>query len=190
MSYLGIGETPEFLVTMGGMAFDASVRSGWSVSDREAANFYDRDRDLIRDLRYLPHALAMRAAAADAGTQFFMVNAAQDVISPPDAKRRQQAVLARAGFEAHLQIVEAGDIDGELFKTMTHGLDCSLKRLFDRYIGRVRPRAVEPDLVSGATVAYEGVDRVYRFRHGGSDFVAADAFDRFEFDLAETAAAA
>lgn len=191
MCYLGIGDLPEMVIDMEGLKFLGQVRSAWTVGDRGAANFYDRDRDLIRDVGYLPHASAMRAAAADAGAQYFMVNASADSVSRPDAKRRQQAVLKRAGFESELTIVTPQDIDGELFKAHTHGLGCSLKRLFDRYIGRVRPRMTDPDSVLGSTVAYECVDRGYRFQHSAqAPYVQAEVYDRFADQLEEQAVAA
>lgn len=191
MSYLGIGDIPEAFLTVEGLVFNAYVQSGWSISDRGAANFYSRDRDLIRDLRFTPHVAAMRAASVDQGTQYFMVHSTRDDISPPAVKRRQQATLARAGFSSELQMVGADDVDGELFKQHTHGLGCSLKRLFDRYIGRVRPRATEPDAKLGTTLAYDGVDRGYRFRHTAqAPYVEAEVYDLFEDHAEETAAAA
>lgn len=191
MCFLSIGDQPELFLNLDGFTLEAQTRSAWSVSNREAANFYDRDRDLIRDLRFPPHVAAMRAAAADHGTQYFMVNSARDDISPPAVKQRQQAVLARAGFETELQIVQADDIDGQLFKKFTHGLDCSLKRLFDRYIGRVRPRETDLDGALATTIAYDGVDRGYRFRHSAqAPYVQAEIYDLFADHAAETAAAA
>lgn len=191
MSFLQIGDKPELFLTSDHVRFAAQVRSAWSVSDREAANFYSRDRDLIRDLRYLPHAQAMRAAAADGGTQYFMVNACDDEISPAAVKARQQAVLARAGFEAELELVGPGDVDGRLYRTYGHGLGCSLTRLFDRCIGRVRPRRVEPDAILGGGVAYDGVDSGYRFAHGPqAPYVRADVYDLFADHAGEGAIAA
>lgn len=188
MCFLSIGDQAELFLNFGGLTFEGRTRSAWSVSDREAANFYGHDRDLIRDLRYLPHVAAMRAAATDHGTQYFMVNSARDDVSPPAVKRRQQAVLARCGFEAELQVVQAEDIDGELFKAFTHGLNCSLKRLFDRHIGQVRSRATDPDGLLGTTITYDGVDRGYRFQHSAqAPYVQAEVFDLFE-DLAPSAA--
>ncbi|MEW5687020.1 MAG: DUF2920 family protein [Pseudomonadota bacterium] len=165
MNYLGIGDESEFTLKAGSAVMDASVRSAWTVSDRQARNFYGRDQDLIRDARYPPHLAAARAAAGDAGTQYFMVNATVDSISPPAMKRRQHAALVEAGFDAHLEIIGPEGIDGQLFKTLTHGLGCSLKGLFDRHIGQVRSRAVDPDVMRGSVVVYDGVDLAYRFSH-------------------------
>ncbi len=165
MNYLGIGDEGELTLTAGAAMMDAGVRSAWSVSNRQARNFYGRDQDLIRDARYPPHLAAARAAAADRGTQYFMVNSTVDSISPPAQKRRQHAALVQAGFDAHLQIIGQDGIDGQLFKTLTHGLGCSLKGLFDRHIGQVRPREVDPDVMQGRVMTYDTVDLVYRFRH-------------------------
>lgn len=180
MNYLGIGDEGEFTLLAGAAAMDASVRSAWTVSDRHARNFYGRDQDLIRDCRYPPHLAAARAAALDHGTQFFMVNATVDSISPSVLKRRQHAALVQAGFDAHLDIIGPERIDGRLFKTLTHGLGCSLKGLFDRHIGEVRSRAVDPDVLQGSVVAYDGIDLTYRFGHtGDAPHVVAETAELF-----------
>ncbi|PZQ64064.1 MAG: hypothetical protein DI570_06880 [Phenylobacterium zucineum] len=165
MNFLGIGDESEFTLTAGAAVMDATVRSAWTVSDRQARNYYGRDQDLIRDARYPPHLAAARAAAADHGTQYFMVNSTVDSISPPALKRRQHAALVQAGFDAHLEIIGPEGIDGQLFKMLTHGLGCSLKGLFDRHIGQVRSRTVDPDVMQEAVITYDGVDLVYRFSH-------------------------
>lgn len=183
MCFLAIGDQPELTILYEGLHLHGRVASAWSVSDRGAPNFYDRDRDLIRDLRYPPHLAAMRAAAPDLGTQYFMVNSAVDTVSPPEAKRRQQAALARAGFASELSVIGPNDIDGRLFKTLTHGLDCSLKGLFDRYIGRMVSRDVAPDAVQGSTVVYPCVDRGYRFYHSTTaPYVTGETYDLFADD--------
>lgn len=178
MSFLGIGDDVEIVVRMDKLAVHGSTRSAWSVSRREDPTFYDRDRDLIRDLRFLPHARTARAAASDAGAQYFMVISATDSVSPPQVKAQQRDVLQRAGFEAALQIVEQGDLDGRLFKTLGHGLDCSLKALFDREIVRVRPRETEPDATLGSVISYDCVDKGYRFTHTATaPYVSAETYD-------------
>ena len=59
----------------------------------------------------------------------FMALGTLTLIAPPSWGN---ALLA-AGFRSELQLVTAGDLDGRLFKTVAHGLDASLKALFDRY---------------------------------------------------------
>lgn len=192
MNFLAIGDLPEITIGFEGLNLYARTRSAWTTTDRNAPDFYSRDRDLIRDLRYPPHIRAMRAAAGDAGTQHFMVNAAWDTVSPPDVKQRQQQALAAAGFEAELELIGQEQIDGQLFKSVSHGLGCSLKGLFDRYVGRLRRREVEPDVIAGTTVEYGCVDVGYRFRHGAeAPYVTAETYDLHAAGpTAETARAA
>jgi len=191
MSYLAIGDQPEVHLGFEGLVLHGRVRSAWTVSDRAEPNFYGRDHDLIRDLGFPPHVAAMRAAAADDGARYFMVNAAHDTLSRPEAKRRQHTVLTRAGFTSELSIVGADGIDGRLFKSFTHGLGCSLKGLFDRYIGRVTARRTDPDAVQGSVIAYDCVDRGYRFIHSPvAPYVAAEMYELYETgELAVEAAA-
>ncbi len=180
MSFLAIGDAPEVVVKMGDAYLEAAVRSAWTTTERSAPDFYSRDRDLIRDVGYPLHVQTARAAAADRGTQFFMVNSCRDPISPPDAKRRQHAALVRAGFSAELSMVEEGGLDGVLFKSLDHGLGCSLRSLFDRYVGNVRAREVDPDAVQSSTVSYDCVDVGYRISHSPvAPYVVAEVYDRF-----------
>ena len=103
---------------------------------------------------------------------------------------RERTACCRC-LTAELQVVQADDIDGELFKKFTHGLDCSLKRLFDRYIGQVRPRATALDSAQGTTIAYGCVDHGYRFQHSAeAPYVQAEVYDLFADHPEETAAAA
>lgn len=180
MNYLGIGGEPEVIADLGGVRLHGNVRSAWTMSDREDPAFYDRDRDLIRDLRYLPHALTARAAASDAGVQYLMVHSEVDEVSSPEVKRRQHQVLLHAGFAAELQMVGQKDLDGRLFKSLDHGLDCSLKALFEREIGRVNSRQTAPDATLGSAIEYDCVDRGYRFVHRASaPYVSAETYDLF-----------
>ncbi|MBL8554371.1 MAG: DUF2920 family protein [Phenylobacterium sp.] len=191
MNFLAMGDLPEITIGYEGLNLHARTRSAWTLSDRNAPDFYSRDRDLIRDLRYPPHIAAQRAAAEDAGTQYFMVNAAWDPVSPPEVKQRQQAALARAGFAAELDIIGEDRIDGRLFKTVSHGLGCSLKGLFDRYIGRVRNREVSPDAVQATMTDYACVDRGYRFRHSPvAPYVTCEVYDLFEDAVVQAGSAA
>jgi len=181
MNYLGLSELSEFDLLYGGALLQCQVKPGWSTSHRMNRNFYGRDQDLIRDTGFLPHLQRTHDLAGDDGTQFFMVNAAVDSISAPACKRRQQAALTRAGFEAHLAIIDQDQIDGRLFKTMTHGLDCSLKALFDRYIGQVVPRRAAPDGVGSTVTTYDCVDRGYRFiRSATAPYMRGEIYELHE----------
>ena len=181
MEYLGQPASADFIAPLAGdiMAF-CRTKSGWTTDNRQAVDFYSRDRDLIRDVAYPPHLAAARAEAGDDATIFRMVNAATDGISPPHMKQRQVAALQALGFDGQLSLIEEEHLDGTVFKQLVHGLDASLAGLFDMAIPELRPRSGQHDGALQASVAYECVDSIYRFTHSSiAPFIHGDVKSRF-----------
>lgn len=168
----------EYHTRMGGVKLLCHVKNGWSLDDRAAANFYDRNADLIRDVAYPPHVAVMRAAAGEGGPGFVMVNAAKDGISPAPLKQRQAAALRATGLAAHIDIIDKPQIDGRVFKELTHGLNASLKGLFDRMLPLAAPRSGPLDCEAATVVDYPCIDTGYRFHHG-ADGVRGEVYDLF-----------
>lgn len=169
MNYLGQETSSEYVAPLvDGIVLQCRTQSAWTTADRKAANFYDRNRDLIRDTAYGRHLDVARSAAMDQGCAFRMVNSAVDSISPPDMKRSQVAALRAAGFDARLLVVEQEHLDGKLFKRLAHGLDASLAGLFDLAVAELSPRQMPLDADVGAEVVYDCVDASYRFAHSAS----------------------
>jgi hypothetical protein len=180
IAYAAGGEHPEYTAALGGVRLHCRTARAWSYDDRSAPDFYSRDRDLIRDLGYPPHLEIQRAADPAGGPVIRMVNATADTISRPETKARQAAFMAAAGFDAALQLVGEGDIDGKLFKKLVHGLDASLAGLADRHIPAIPARAADPDLMRGTVIEYPCVDEIYRFEHlDRFPYVRGSRRDRF-----------
>jgi hypothetical protein len=185
IAYAAGGALPEWGTNMGGVELWCRTARAFSFDDRAAPDFYGRDQDLIRDAGYPPHLQVQHAASGDQGTRFRMVNAAVDAISSPEVKARQALFLKASGFDATLQLVREVDLDGRLFKRMTHGLDASLTALADRYLPDCAARGVAADLLAGSVVEYPCVDQTYRFRHTDRfPYVVGERIDRFA-DLLE-----
>lgn len=181
IDFLGAPTSVEFISPLAGPVLGfLRTESGWNHTDRMAANFYDRDRDLIRDLTYPIHVEANRAAAGEAPTKFRMVNASKDTTSPAARKQQQVAVLRALGFDAQLLVVEEEHLDGKLFKTLEHGMDASLASLFDLAVPDLQPRDGALDSTLGATVTYEGMEKVYQFTHSAkAPYVTGQVVPRF-----------
>lgn len=181
IDYLGTPTSVEYRAPLSGqvMAF-LRLESAWSYLDRSAPNFYDLDRDLIRDMAYPVHIGASRETAGATATIFRMVNSSVDTTSPPDDKRRQVAALRALGFDAQLSIIEEEHLDGRIFKTLDHGLNASLAGLFDMAIDGLEPRDGDLDGAAGTVVSFEGVDKVYTFAHSAqAPYVAGQVTSRF-----------
>ena len=191
MDYMGLGATGECVAAMGGAHLRCRVTSGWTFDSREAANFYDRDSDLIRHTGFAPHLHALRQAARGDGPRFLMVNGVQDTISDPNTKSRQAAAMRAAGLHARLDLIGAEQIDGRVFKSPVHGLDASLKKLFARMAPEITPSAGELDCVNGRTVSYPCVERGYRFVHSDeAPYVRGERFELYPASEAAERAAA
>lgn len=171
----GIGE---YHTRMGGVKLLCRVKNGWNFEERAAANFYDRNADLIRDVAYPPHIAVMREAAGEAGAGYLMVNAVNDGISRPALKQRQAAAFRAAGLSASLDIIDKPQIDGRVFKELIHGLNASLKGLFDRMLPQAAPRSGPLDCEAAAVVDYPCIDKGYRFHHGPNG-VRGETYDLF-----------
>jgi Protein of unknown function (DUF2920) len=181
ISYLGIGNTPEWTGYSNGIPLKCQVEGGWSYNNRHDRNFYDRNRDLIRDVAYRPHLEAMAGASEGSQLAVSMVICAADDLVPPEEKQRQEALLNSVGVRANLQIVFPRDIDGVLFKENVHSLTLSLKRLFDRDIQSLREAEARGSGRWGGTVEYPCVDVGYRFRLlVGAPYVTGEVFELFD----------
>jgi hypothetical protein len=191
ISYLGIGTRAEYLHNHNGVVLICHVEGAWSYNHRRDHNFYDRNRDLIRDVAYPPHLQIMVRAAAGSAMAVAMVNCAVDELVPPDEKQRQADLLNAVGVSAKLQIIHPEDIDGVLFKKFVHSLDLSFKRLFVRDIAWLRKAGARGSGRWGGSVEYPCVDTGYRFGlSGAAPYVAGEVFDLFSRDAMEAAAPA
>jgi len=181
MEFLGRPTSIEFADTVApGVTVFCRVRSGWSYDNRQAEDFYDRDRDLIRDLGYPPHLLTARAGAGASAAVYRMANAVADDISPPRVKLRQAAAQRAAGFDSQLALIGEAELDGKVFKRLVHGLDASLAGLFDMAAPALRPRQEPIDLEAQSVVEYECVDSTYRFTHmAAAPYIRGEVISRF-----------
>jgi len=172
LNFLGLGVGAECASNVGQVVLLGRTKSPWTLDNRSDPAFFDRNRELIRDTGYLPHVKAL-AEQGDGGPAYFMCNAAEDELSPPDVKRRQHQAFIAAGLRSELDIVDADGIDGKLFKTLGHGLDASQSRLFARHEPHIEARDAALDADQKTTARYDCVDVTYAFAHSDTaPFVA------------------
>lgn len=94
----------------------------WSLDPRET-NFFSPARQAIRDLRRREHVFANTA-------RLYAYHARTDRVAPTERKiELREAYRDRIAYD--LAIIEEHDIDGRLFKNLTHGMNASLRGLFD-----------------------------------------------------------
>jgi len=98
-------------------------------ADSASPYYLSPSRRTIRDLAVAGH------YAPPSETVFHSYHSAADTIAPADAKTRLAALLSRRR-RFDLRLISAADTDGRIFKTTAHGMDASLKGLFELSYGR------------------------------------------------------
>ncbi len=94
----------------------------WSF-DPHAPNFFADEHKAIRDLRWREHIFANTA-------RIYAYHAADDTVAPTARKiALRDAYRDRVSYE--LTIIDKNDIDGRIFKNLTHGMNASLRGIFD-----------------------------------------------------------
>jgi pimeloyl-ACP methyl ester carboxylesterase len=94
----------------------------WSF-DRRQPNFFSEARKAIRDLRLREHVYVNTA-------RIYAYHAATDTVAPTARKiGLRDAFHGRAEYD--LAIIDEAQIDGRVFKNLTHGMNASLRGVFD-----------------------------------------------------------
>ena len=89
-----------------------------------------------------------------------------DVIQPVEARQLQFELLSLAGHDTDLKIFTADDVDGQLVKTLEHGMNASMRALFDFYYPTLRSAPGRLDTELGTDTAYLCGGMIYSFGHG------------------------
>ena len=94
----------------------------WSLDPRES-NFFSAPRQAIRDLHRREHLI-------DNTARIYAYHAANDTLAPTARKIALRDVYRdRIAYE--LVVIDEGQIDGRIFKNMTHGMNASMRGIFD-----------------------------------------------------------
>jgi len=143
-----------------GMRLGYRLRSPWTRDDPSHAWYFAPSHRAVRDLtsdQFRPQK----------GTVLLSFHSSQDELIPIARKR---LCWDRLGQVMDLRAVEIGpdDLDGSIFKTSAHGMDASLRGLFDRamgMLGEVLPCSTDP-FAEGLEVKLACADRHYHLSFG------------------------
>lgn len=132
----------------------------WSLDPRET-NFFSAPRQAIRDLHRREH-------LTDNTARIYAYHAANDALAPAARKiALRDAYKDRIAYE--LTVVDEGQIDGRIFKKLSHGMDASMRGIFDlsyaKFIrdGAAPANTTDFDLGSEHVFACGSEDYVMRF---------------------------
>jgi hypothetical protein len=134
----------------------------WSLDPRDA-NFFSAPRQAIRDLHRRDHVI-------DNTARIYAYHAANDPLAPTARKiALREAYRDRIAYE--LVIVDESQIDGRIFKDLNHGMNASMRGIFDLSYGKfirdggAMSETTDFDLGSEYVFACSRDDYVVRFSH-------------------------
>lgn len=144
---------------------DFYVDTAWTSGDPTLLSCYSDGRHAIRDVACLSH-IQTAKNASHRSCQFRMIHSIHDDLLPIENKRQQAEFLRTAGFDVQLKEVTAADVDGKMIKSTAHGLDASLRFLFDYFYPTLQHSPGKSDADSGVDVGYMCGEFLYSFGHG------------------------
>lgn len=156
-----------------GFSFPAFAQSPWTFTNPDAPNYFKPEYTAIRDLLQVSHFTPSQ-------TPLYSFHSTEDEIVPWGPK--VTFCTFRKSFAPTFQkFITPDDIDGNLFKTMTHGMNASMKGLFDLVCEQ------QGDLAKARTENDFDDETHLEFECGDSTYVMDYATDgTFDFKLVPT----
>lgn len=114
---------PDFQGEYMGCKFAASYNNPWTIMD-ELSPFYFSDA--CRQIR----SLLVKKHRVSSETQYYIFHSSEDDLISVEDKDKAVAILREFNTVSYSRIGRSG-IDGKIFKTLKHGMDASLRGLFD-----------------------------------------------------------
>lgn len=142
-----------------GVAVVGKAVRAWS-NDPAAANFFSPPRRQIRSLLERRHVYPNTA-------RIYAYHALADTVAPTARKLKLRETYAgRVAYD--LEIIDDARLDGRIFKTLAHGMEASMRGLFDlsyeKYLRDGGALAEATDFDLGHTLAFPCDGEVYELR--------------------------
>jgi pimeloyl-ACP methyl ester carboxylesterase len=135
----------------------------WSMDETSPYYFSDAHKN-IRNLLLKEH-------RTPSSTVYCCYHSVNDTLAPINLKDKMCEILKDYNV-IYYKRVEETDIDGSLFKTMRHGMDASLQKLFDvsikKYEENNHIKEEEIDFDKQLTYGFPCMDRMYHFTYRSS----------------------
>lgn len=137
------------------------LKTGWT-SRQGHPNTFTPDRARIRS--FLDEEVIRRMAQlGGCRTQYRFYHSLQDRLVPAEQKSKMIHLLQEHGFDVQYNFMGKEDIDGRFVKNLDHGMNLSLKIMFDRLYPTITPRKGSTDLELDSVITYEGTELDYTF---------------------------
>lgn len=155
-------------ITLLGVSIQALEDGVWSM-DAASPHFFDNHHAMIRDLATPGHMCASE-------TRYYCYHAVGDKVAPTEEKIHFRD-LSEGLMRVELTLIDEADLDGRVFKTMEHGMQASLRGLFDMAYGAYQDSNPEPpektDFDLGSTQLFECAGMTYSFAYSTDGGVTA-----------------
>lgn len=141
----------------------------WELKDKLSPYYFSSACHAIRNTASKTHIASMHSAARRLCQYRMAHSALDDYLAPISLKREQTQLLADAGFDTTLKEFGEGEVDGKMIKSLKHGMDASLRDLFDYFYPTLTPipaTEYQSDSDLGSSVAYLCDNKIYSLEHG------------------------
>ena len=114
----------EFNMDFNGLRAGFVTNSPWTILDESSPGFFS---DSCRDVRSLIH----EKHILESGTKYYLFHSAVDDVAPVHLKERFVDMLRAKNVRVYFKKVTNEDIDGRVFKNTKHGMNASMRGVFD-----------------------------------------------------------
>lgn len=167
MQYLGDAElslATQYNFKHGKLNIACGIKTPWVIGGQDKIRTYGYAAQMIRSTILKSHLdESMRKSIRPC--HIFSCNASYgDGISPKENKLRQKNLYEKCGYIYELDLVDKQDIDGYVFKEMTHGLKASMYGILERYISKVdfnENKSYQDDFELSTILEFDCGDRKY-----------------------------
>jgi hypothetical protein len=158
-----------------GVEYPITHLNPWEINDETSPMYFSDAHRQIRSLIRRDHVRPTR-------TKYHLFHSEADALIPIAHKERLVALLREHGVDVSFNKVTPADLDGRLFKTMAHGMDASLRGIFDLVAASDPHGLAKEDTATDFTLnaehRFDCGDRCYVFRFTDDYSLAVSLSDR------------
>lgn len=161
-------------------ALDGFIKSYWTL-DKSSPYYLSKGRLAIRSMIEKSHIDSM-AEISNSKTQYRFFHSKFDKIATIEDKELAVSNLRDSNFDVELKVIESkSDIDGKFIKSLSHGMELSLKKMFDFFYLTVKKRDESLDFDLSSEIEYRCEEFAYKFKFSSDDFTIKSNCKRVEF---------
>lgn len=142
----------------------AFTKTMWTLLNKSSSSYFSQAREDIRNPLNAEHLKIQSLYPKPIYVGYHC--AVKDHCAPPEEKAQLYEELRNLGFDATLYMIkDESQLDGKFIKTLTHGLDMSIKTLISKELPPMLSKIAicEKQICKNKTVSYVADDLEYKF---------------------------